>query len=73
MSTFADHHRAEIEIEIEIEEDERVSRWRHSQFRTLGFGEEDARLLSESDVDLNQARFLISAGCPLNLALKILI
>ncbi len=69
MSTFADHHRAENESK----EDERVSRWRHSQFRTLGYGEEDARLLSESAVDLNQARFLISAGCPLSLALEILI
>ena len=69
MSTFADHHPEEIEIE----EDERVSCWRHSQFRTLGYGEEDARLLSESAVGLNRARSLISAGCPLNLALKILI
>jgi len=69
VSTFADHHRAKIESE----EDERVSRWRHSQFRRLGYGEEDARLLSESAVDLNQARSLISAGCPLSLALKILI
>jgi len=67
VSTFAEHHPAEIE------EDERVSCWRHSQFRLLGFEEEDARLLSESAVDLNRARSLISAGCPLNLALKILI
>ena len=69
MSTFADHQQAGIEIE----EDERVSRWRHDQFRSLGFGEEDACLLSESEVDLHRARSLISAGCPVNLALNILL
>ena len=69
MSTFAEQHPAEVWVQ----EDERVSRWRFDQFRSLGFGEEDACLLSESEVDLNRARSLIAAGCPLNLAVKILV
>jgi hypothetical protein len=69
MSTFADQQPAEVFNE----EEERVSQWRFEQFLTLGFGEEDASLLSESEVDLNRARSLIRAGCPHSLAHKILI
>jgi hypothetical protein len=69
MSTFAEHHPADVGVE----EEERVSRWRFEQFRSLGLGEEDACVLSESDVDLNRARSLITAGCPLDLALEILV
>ncbi len=69
MSTFAEHHPADVGVE----EEERVSRWRFEQFRSLGLREEDACVLSESDVDLNRARSLITAGCPLDLALEILV
>jgi hypothetical protein len=68
VSTFAEHH----PTEVRIEEEERVSCWRFEQFLQLGFGEQDACLLSDSDVDLNRARSLIRAGCPHNLAPKIL-
>ena len=69
MSTFAEHH----PTDVQVEEEERVSRWRFEQFRTLGLSDEEACLLSESDVDLNRARSLIIAGCPLDLALRILV
>jgi hypothetical protein len=69
VSSFAEHH----PTEVWAKEEERVSCWRFEQFLKLGFGEEDACLLSESEVDLNRGRSLISAGCPLNLAVKILI
>ena len=69
MSTFAEHH----PTDVQVEEEERVSRWRFEQFQSLGLNEEEACLLSESDVDLNRARSLITAGCPLDLALRILV
>ena len=68
MTTFAEQHPAEIQVE----EEQRVSRWRLEQFHQLGFDPEEAWLLSESQVDLNQARSLIAAGCPSTLALTIL-
>lgn len=52
-------------------EDRRVVDWRFDQFRLLGFGEEDAWLLVDSGADLQLARSLVSAGCPLHLALRI--
>ncbi len=54
-------------------EDERVTRWRFDQFRALGFGEEDSWMLVDSGADLQLARSLIGAGCPLHLALRIAI
>jgi hypothetical protein len=69
VSTFAERH----PTDVVIEEEERVSCWRFEQFLQLGFGEEDACLLSESEVDLNRARSLISAGCPHGFALKIVL
>ncbi|HEY8766988.1 MAG TPA: hypothetical protein VIP09_06965 [Dehalococcoidia bacterium] len=39
----------------------------------VGFGEEDACLLAESDADLNRARSLVAAGCPHTVARQILI
>lgn len=54
-------------------EDRRVVEWRFAQFRVLGFGEEDAWLLVDSGADLNLARALVGAGCPLHLALRIVL
>ena len=68
MTTFAEQH----PTELDVVEEELVSRWRFEQFHQLGFDPEDAWLLSESQVDLNQARSLIAAGCPSTLALTIL-
>jgi hypothetical protein len=54
-------------------EDQRVIGWRFDQFRLLGFGEEDAWLLVDSGADLQVTRTLIGAGCPLHLALRIVL
>lgn len=52
-------------------EDQRVLAWRYDQFRLLGFGEEESWLLVDSGSDLQLARSLVGAGCPLHLALRI--
>jgi hypothetical protein len=54
-------------------EDQRVVSWRFDQFRLLGFGEEDAWMLVDSGADLQLTRSLVGAGCPLHLALRIVI
>jgi hypothetical protein len=54
-------------------EDQRVVSWRYDQFRLLGFGEEDSWLLVESGADLQLTRSLVGAGCPLHLALRIVL
>ena len=54
-------------------EDRRVVEWRFAQFTALGFGEEDAWLLVDSGADLQLARSLAAAGCPLHLVLRIVV
>lgn len=54
-------------------EDRRVVEWRFTQFSALGFGEEDAWLLVDSGADLQLARSLVAAGCPLHLVLRIVL
>lgn len=54
-------------------EDRRVVEWRFAQFTALGFGEEDAWLLVDSGADLQLARSLAAAGCPLHLVLRIVL
>ena len=54
-------------------EDRRVAEWRFAQFSALGFGEEDAWLLVDSGADLQLARSLAGAGCPLHLVLRIVL
>ncbi len=54
-------------------EDLRVVRWRFDQFRRLGFGDEDAWMLVDSGADLERVRQLVGAGCPLHLALRIVV
>lgn len=54
-------------------EDQRVAGWRYDQFRSLGFGDEDCWLLVDSGADLQLTRSLIGAGCPLHLALRIVV
>ena len=70
MATSAGHQLLTEELEIE---DRRVAHWRFDQFSLLGFHEDDAWLLSASDADLGRARSLAAAGCPLDLALRILV
>ena len=54
-------------------EDQRVVGWRYDQFRSLGFGDEDCWLLVDSGADLQLTRSLIGSGCPLHLALRIVV
>ena len=54
-------------------EDQRVATWRYDQFRLLGFGDEDSWLLVDSSADLQLTRSLVGAGCPLHLALRIVL
>ncbi|HJR95785.1 MAG TPA: hypothetical protein VJ807_10135 [Gaiellaceae bacterium] len=54
-------------------EDQRVVGWRYDQFRSLGFGDEECWLLVDSGADLQLTRSLIGAGCPLHLALRIVV
>jgi hypothetical protein len=70
MSTSTEHE--PVQHTFDAEED-RVARWRFSQFRTLGFGIEQAWLLTASSADLHLARSLAAADCPLDLAWKILL
>ena len=58
--------------ELELE-DRQVADWRFDQFRALGFGDEDAALLEGAGADLQLARSLVDAGCPLHLVLRIVL
>jgi hypothetical protein len=69
MST-AEQHPPHEEFSFE---DRRVIDWRFDQFRSLGFGEEDAWLLEGSGADLHYVRLLVGAGCPTHLALRIVL
>jgi hypothetical protein len=62
----------EQELEVLETEEQNVRRWRREQFVRLGFDQLDSRLLAESPADLGQARTLRRAGCPLDLAFRIL-
>jgi hypothetical protein len=54
-------------------EDQRVVGWRFEQFRSLGFGDDDSWTLADSDADVQLTRSLVGAGCPLHLALRIVL
>jgi hypothetical protein len=66
----AEHPSQSFEVSLE---DQRVVGWRFEQFRLLGFGDEDSWLLVDSGADLQLARSLVGAGCPLHLALRIVL
>jgi hypothetical protein len=70
MSISSEQYLLHEEFDLE---DGRVARWRFDQLRSLGFGDEQAWLLAASDADLHHTRSLVGAGCPLHLALRILI
>jgi hypothetical protein len=50
----------------------RVRQWRREQFYLLGFSNSDARTLAKSGADLMAMRKLVSAGCPLATAFRII-
>jgi hypothetical protein len=51
----------------------RVRRWRRSQFIALGFTPTEASLLTKAAVDLGEVRRLVAAGCPLEVARRIVL
>lgn len=66
MSTTLDSHPAD--------ERDAVLNWRIQQFEALGFDGIQAKLLAtKPEADLARARRLIGAGCPADLALRILL
>ncbi len=69
MSTAEQHPQRE---ELS-QEDRRVIDWRYDQFRALGLGDEDAWLLAGAGADLHLVRTLVGAGCPQDLALRIVL
>jgi hypothetical protein len=57
------------DIEIDL-----VERWRHESLRKAGYDPESATVIAAShDVDLHEAVRLLERGCPLDLALQILL
>jgi hypothetical protein len=54
-------------------EDQQIVSWRFDQFMLLGFDAEDSWLLVDSAADLQLTRSLVGAGCPLHLALRIVL
>ena len=51
----------------------RVRRWRRAQLLALGFTASDASALTKATVDLGEARRLVGAGCPPEVARRILL
>jgi hypothetical protein len=57
----------------ELPEQARVRRWRRSQFLALGFTASDATVLTKAPVDLGEVRRLVAAGCPHDVARRIVL
>jgi hypothetical protein len=63
----------ETELPGENGEESDVIRWRRAALRRAGYDEESARELARRiDVDLHRAVDLVRAGCPPELAYRIL-
>ena len=56
-----------------LPEETRVRRWRRSQFIALGFSASDASALTKAPVDLAEVRRLVAAGCPHEVARRIVL
>jgi hypothetical protein len=56
-----------------LPEETRVRRWRRSQFIALGFSASDAAALTKAPVDLAEVRRLVAAGCPHEVARRIVL
>jgi len=62
------------QIQIEETEAERVVRWRAEALERAGYDHASAAELAERpDVDLHRATALLESGCPVELALQILL
>ena len=66
----AEHPHEVYEVDLE---DQRVVGWRFEQFRSLGFDDDQSWMLADSDADVQLTRSLVGAGCPLHLALRIVV
>jgi len=51
----------------------RIRRWRRSQLIALGFSASAASELTKAPVDLGEVRRLVAAGCPHDVARRILL
>jgi hypothetical protein len=56
-----------------VDEQTKIRRWRRRQFLRLGFSLNQAQRLTNASVDLDQMRKLIAAGCPHEIAQRILL
>ncbi len=56
-----------------LPEQTQVRRWRRSQLLALGFSPSDASALMKAPVELAEARRLLAAGCPHDVARRILL
>jgi hypothetical protein len=56
-----------------VDEQTMIRRWRRRQFLRLGFSLNQAQRLTNAAVDLDQMRKLIAAGCPHEIAQRILL
>jgi hypothetical protein len=62
------------QIQLEETEAGRVVRWRAEELERAGFSAADAAELAErNDIDLHRAIGLLEGGCPVELALQILL
>jgi hypothetical protein len=69
MAMSAANLTTSLESELEL-----VERWRHEALERAGYDPESATVLAVShDVDLHLAVELIEQGCPIELALQILL
>jgi hypothetical protein len=63
----------EADERVEAEERMIVRRWRFEQFVELGFTETDSATLADAHVDLSLVRRMVAAGCPVEVAYRILV
>jgi hypothetical protein len=63
----------EADERIDAEERMIVRRWRFEQFIELGFTETESATLAEAQVDLSLVRRMMAAGCPPEIASRILL
>lgn len=56
-----------------LPETAKVRRWRKAQFIALGFSPSDASTLTRAPVDLGEVRRLVAAGCPHDVARRIVL
>lgn len=64
----------QVQLDVErVDELTVIRRWRRGQFLRLGFSLNQAQQLANASVDLAHMRKLIAAGCPHEIAQRILL